>query len=155
MKTTLITPAEVLALAFSPVEYRQEELVGQTVIEVAQARLLEPVFGPLYAVLGEAHYEDFTDEYIKPALAYSVRYLTLAERCAHVAAFGVVQGQTAYAKTAPQETLVLLRKQARSHAMTLLDRAVAHVESHPERFPEYDPEQNIGKRVLFKGGFIL
>ncbi len=69
MKTTLITPAEVLALAFSPVEYRQEELVGQTVIEVAQARLLEPVFGPLYAVLGEAHYEDFTDEYIKPALA--------------------------------------------------------------------------------------
>ncbi len=67
----------------------------------------------------------------------------------------MVQGQTAYAKTAPQETLVLLRKQARSHAMTLLDRAVAHVESHPERFPEYDPEQHIGKRVLFKGGFIL
>ena len=155
MKTTLITPAEVLALAFPPTECQREELVGTAVIEAARIRWLEPVLGPLCTVLEEERYRNFTDEYIKPALAYYVRYLVLAECSAHVATFGVVQGHTAYAKTAPQETLALLRKQARSLADTLLNKAVAHVEDHPEQFPEYDPEQNVGKRVLFKGGFIL
>lgn len=155
MKTTLITPAEVLALAFPSTECQREELVGETMIETARIRWLEPVLGALCAVLEEERYKDFTDEYIKPALAYYVRYLALAECSAHVATFGVVQGYTAYAKTAPQETLTLLRKQARSLADTLLNKAVAHVENDPERFPEYDPEQNVGKRVLFKGGFIL
>ena len=155
MNTLLISPAEVLALAFSSTEYQREELVGPSAIEAAQIKLLEPVFGSLYSVLHEERYANFVDEYIKPPLACYVRYLLLAECSAHAGAIGVIQAQTTYAKTAPKEILTLLRKQARDNADVLLKKAVNHVEAHPELFPEYDPRQNVGKRVLFKGGFIL
>ena len=40
-------------------------------------------------------------------------------------------------------------------ADTLLDKAIDYVENNPAMFPEYDPKENIRRRVLIKGGFIL
>lgn len=55
----------------------------------------------------------------------------------------------------PGQRLHRLRRQARNDADTLLDKAIDYVENNPAMFPEYDPKENIRRRVLIKGGFIL
>lgn len=155
MTTLLITPAEVLALAFPSAEYLREDTILPSKIETAQLRFLQPVFGPLYDRLGESRYGEFTDRYVKPALACYVRCLVIAGQGAAAGATGTMRPRTEYASDAGARTLTLMAAQARCDADTLLEQALRHVELHPDRFPEYDPERNIRKKILIKGGFIL
>lgn len=70
-------------------------------------------------------------------------------------AAGVRQNKSAYTEAVPDSRLHRLRRQARNDADTLLDKAIDYVENNPAMFPEYDPKENIRRRVLIKGGFIL
>ena len=75
MTDLLITAAEVLETAFPSNEYVPEGMIVPARIETAQLGFLRPVFGKLYDKLGEEPYAAFCRTYIKPALAYYVRYL--------------------------------------------------------------------------------
>lgn len=70
-------------------------------IETAQLGFLRPVFGKLYDKLGEEPYAAFCRTYIKPALAYYVRYLMVDEQCAAIGAAGVRQNKSAYTEAVP------------------------------------------------------
>ena len=155
MTDLLITAAEVLETAFPSNEYVPEGMIVPARIETAQLGFLRPVFGKLYDKLGEEPYAAFCRTYIKPALAYYVRYLMVDEQCAAIGAAGVRQNKSAYTEAVPDSRLHRLRRQARNDADTLLDKAIDYVENNPEMFPEYDPKENIRRRVLIKGGFIL
>ena len=155
MTDLLITAAEVLETAFPSNEYVPEGMIVPARIETAQLGFLRPVFGKLYDKLGEEPYAAFCRTYIKPALAYYVRYLMVDEQCAAIGAAGVRQNKSAYTEAVPDSRLHRLRRQARNDADTLLDKAIAYVENNPAMFPEYDPKENIRRRVLIKGGFIL
>ena len=147
MTDLLITAAEVLETAFPSNEYVPEGMIVPARIETAQLGFLRPVFGKLYDKLGEEPYAAFCRTYIKPALAYYVRYLMVDEQCAAIGAAGVRQNKSAYTEAVPDSRLHRLR--------TLLDKAIDYVENNPAMFPEYDPKENIRRRVLIKGGFIL
>ena len=151
MTDLLITAAEVLETAFPSNEYVPEGMIVPARIETAQLGFLRPVFGKL----GEEPYAAFCRTYIKPALAYYVRYLMVDEQCAAIGAAGVRQNKSAYTEAVPDSRLHRLRRQARNDADTLLDKAIDYVENNPAMFPEYDPKENIRRRVLIKGGFIL
>ena len=155
MTDLLITAAEVLETAFPSNEYVPEGMIFPARIETAQLGFLRPVFGKLYDKLGEEPYAAFCRTYIKPALAYYVRYLMVDEQCAAIGAAGVRQNKSAYTEAVPDSRLHRLRRQARNDADTLLDKAIDYVENNPAMFPEYDPKENIRRRVLIKGGFIL
>ena len=155
MTDLLITAAEVLETAFPSNEYVTEGMIVPARIETAQLGFLRPVFGKLYDKLGEEPYAAFCRTYIKPALAYYVRYLMVDEQCAAIGAAGVRQNKSAYTEAVPDSRLHRLRRQARNDADTLLDKAIDYVENNPAMFPEYDPKENIRRRVLIKGGFIL
>ena len=155
MTDLLITAAEVLETAFPSNEYVPEGMIVPARIETAQLGFLRPVFGKLYDKLGEEPYAAFCRTYIKPALAYYVRYLMVDEQCAAIGAAGVRQNKSAYKEAVPDSRLHRLRRQARNDADTLLDKAIDYVENNPAMFPEYDPKENIRRRVLIKGGFIL
>ena len=155
MTDLLITAAEVLETAFPSNEYVPEGMIVPARIETAQLGFLRPVFGKLYDKLGEEPYAAFCRTYIKPALAYYVRYLMVDEQCAAIGAAGVRQNKSAYTEAVPDSRLHRLRRQARTDADTLLDKAIDSVENNPALFPEYDPKENIRRRVLIKGGFIL
>ena len=155
MTDLLITAAEVLETAFPSNEYVPEGMIVPARIETAQLGVLRPVFGKLYDKLGEEPYAAFCRTYIKPALAYYVRYLMVDEQCAAIGAAGVRQNKSAYTEAVPDSRLHRLRRQARNDADTLLDKAIDYVENNPAMFPEYDPKENIRRRVLIKGGFIL
>ena len=155
MTDLLITAAEVLETAFPSNEYVPEGMIVPARIETAQLGFLRPVFGKLYDKLGEEPYAAFCRTYIKPALAYYVRYLMVDEQCAAIGAAGVRQNKSAYTEAVPDSRLHRLRRQARNDADTLLDKAIDYVENNPAMVPEYDPKENIRRRVLIKGGFIL
>lgn len=93
MTDLLITAAEVLETAFPSNEYVPEGMIVPARIETAQLGFLRPVFGKLYDKLGEEPYAAFCRTYIKPALAYYVRYLMVDEQCAAIGAAGVRQNQ--------------------------------------------------------------
>ena len=155
MTDLLITAAEVLETAFPWNEYVPEGMIVPARIETAQLGFLRPVFGKLYDKLGEEPYAAFCRTYIKPALAYYIRYLMVDEQCAAIGAAGIRQNKSAYTEAVPDSRLHRLRRQARNDADTLLDKAIDYVENNPAMFPEYDPKENIRRRVLIKGGFIL
>ena len=137
----LITPAEVLETAFPATEQFRDDLIRPTMIEVAQLQYLQPVFGALFDALEEERYSDFVSTYIKPPLAYYIRCMVIDE--------------LTYGSPASIRLQERLRRQARTTAERLLDRAVGVIEANPESFPEYDPEQNLRHCLLLKGGFIL
>ena len=139
----LITPAEVLETAFPATEQFRDDLIRPTMIEVAQLQYLQPVFGALFDALEEERYSDF------------VRCMVIDELTASVGTLGILQEKSDYGSPASIRLQERLRRQARTTAERLLDRAVGVIEANPESFPEYDPEQNLRHCLLLKGGFIL
>ncbi len=151
----LITPTEVLEIAFPATEQFREELIRPSLIEAAQLQHLKPIFGKLYDQLGESQYSAFTADYLKAPLAYYIRCMVIDEMWAAVGTTGILQGKTDYGSAASIRQQERLRRHARHTADRLLDRAIEQVESNPELFPEYEPDQNLRKTLLFKGGFVF
>ena len=78
-----------------------------------------------------------------------------SELTASVGTLGILQEKSDYGSPASIRLQERLRRQARTTAERLLDRAVGVIEANPESFPDYDPEQNLRHCLLLKGGFIL
>lgn len=71
----LITPAEVVELAFTPREIISHSSVRHLKIDVAQEHFIRPRFGDaLFEKFKEGEHSAFVDGFIKPALAHFVRY---------------------------------------------------------------------------------
>lgn len=81
----LITPAEVIRMAFTPREIISPESLRTLKIDIAQEHFIRPRFGDdmFQEMLNDNHY-DFVEEYIKPALAQFVRYGVIAEMAVRV-----------------------------------------------------------------------
>ncbi|MDL2319896.1 hypothetical protein LJC45_02050 [Alistipes sp. OttesenSCG-928-B03] len=152
---TLITPAEVAALAFTSAAEGDVSAISESAIAAAQQKFIKPVLNGLYAALEEGRYPELLVEYVKPALAQYVRYLVLSSVASHVGTAGVIQPRAATFATAPEKSLAALRRRARSDARTLMRRAVEHIETIAADYPEYDPAQNILNRVSIEAGVVL
>lgn len=155
MKRLLISPEEVLEIAFGTPEGLRPELVGDVRIETAQLKYLKPVFGALYDRLGEEAYAPFVTDYLKLPLALYIKALTIDNAAVTIGAMGVTQTETGYAVPGSPGQLARLRQQTRTEADILLRKAVEEVERHPERFPGYDPRENILNRISCRGGVAL
>ena len=72
--TTLVTPREVIDLAFADGGYLPPEAIGTADIAAAEARYLLPVTGPaLWQKLAEGEYPTLREEFAAPAAACAVR----------------------------------------------------------------------------------
>ncbi len=151
----LITPAEVLELAFPSNQFLPEEMILPAKIDTAQYRFLKPAFGNFYASLVEEQYESFLNRFVKPALAYYVRYLVIDDLCASTGTSGVLQVETDYAESASEKNMEKVKRQAKEDADILLKQALDYVAAHADQFPEYDVEQEKSRKVCMKGGFIF
>lgn len=155
MNTLLITPEEILEIAFSSTESAREELIGDIKIETAQLKYIRPVFGKLYDRLSESEYEQFVTDYLKLPLALYVKSLVIDETAVTIGAMGVTQPAPRYGVASSLKQLTRLKQQARREADRLLGRAVDYVEQYPALFPDYDPQENILRRITCKGGIAL
>ncbi len=151
----LITPSEVVELAFGGPDEVRDGMVNEAVIRSAQRKFIRPVLGTLCDALAEGNYADLLDDYIKPPLALYVKMLVLPALSAQTGGLGVVRYDGDGVEAVSDESVVRLRRRLRSDADALLRIAVERIEASPEKYPEYDVAGNVLHRVSLLGGVVI
>lgn len=152
---TLISPREVVEIAFAGSEPLNESSVGETVIMTAEQKFIRPVLGNLYDSLLNNLYPELLDEYIKAPLALYVKLLVLPSMAVHTGTMGIVQHHSKNMETSSRSQQSALESQTRASAMSLIKRAITHIELNPTRYPEYDGSQNILNKTSIEGHIVL
>ncbi len=88
----LISPEEVLGIAFVPDDSIKPENIRLARIEIAQIRYIRPAFGQeMYRNMILEKYNSFVSGYIKPALAHFIRYELIGELVVRASDQGVLK----------------------------------------------------------------
>jgi hypothetical protein len=151
----LITPAEVIDLAFSPHEPVSPWVVTDARIETAQLRFLAPALGGLYPALSLEKYENFLRERVKPALAHFVRSLILPQLVVRTSSEGILRNGPADSVPADDAAIARLRKDARRTAKSLLADTLEYLREHAGEFPEFTPAERRCRPAEVRGGVIV
>lgn len=152
---TLISPTQVVQLAFPPDACLPPEAVTEADIAAATQRYLIPVIGtPLFERLMAQDDRSFIDHYLAAPLALFTRLMIQPRLDIRTGRSGTTapkhDGTTPAAEDARREQYRSLRTEAR----TLLQRAVDRLDLYPKDFPEYDPEKNVLKRCSLDGKLV-
>ena len=152
---TLITPLQVLRLAFGGGDYLPPDSVTEADIAGAEQRHIVPVVGrALYEKLLEGSYAGFRDEYLAAPTAFFTRLALQSRLDISTGQCGTTAPKTACGQPAGEAALRALRRSLRTQARTLLRRAGEHLFAHRDEFPEYDPENDTLRRCTTDGGFV-
>ncbi|WP_307756658.1 hypothetical protein [uncultured Alistipes sp.] len=152
---TLITPAQVVALAFADGEYLAPETVSESDIAAAEQRYVVPVIGrALYEKLLAGTHADFAAEYLAAPLALFTRIAIQPRLDVRTGPCGTVAPHSAVYEPAGTQALRELQRSLRRQARALLRRAASHLEAYATDFPEYDPRNNILNRCQTDGSFV-
>ncbi|MBO7299986.1 MAG: hypothetical protein J6U53_01085 [Tidjanibacter sp.] len=157
---TILTPAEVLTIAFGTTHTLREGDVPEHTILATQRKFLRPVLGEAMfeEVVGDspsADIQELTARYLKTPLALYTASLLLPTIAMQVGAAGVVRVAGESFRAVDNRALSRLSRRLRSDASALLDSATDYLASHPDRYPLYDPKENIRERILLKGGIVV
>ena len=151
--TTLVTPREVIDLAFADGGYLPPEAIGTVDIAAAEARYLLPVTGPaLWQKLAEGEYPTLREEFAAPAAACAVRVAMQPALDLHGGAGGTTVTKSSACQPAGQQQLAASHRALRNRLSALLHALSDHLDAHPSDYPEYAPEKNVLHRVLIAGG---
>ena len=152
---TLVTPLQVLKLAFGEGEYLPPEIIAEADIAGAEQRHIVPVVGrALYEKLLAGSYPDFRTEYLASPAALFTRAVLQPRLDVRTGQCGTTAPKSAYAQPAGDTARRHLRRALLAQARTLLHRAAEHLRAHRDEFPEYDPENDLFKRCTTDGGFV-
>ena len=152
---TLITPLQVLRLAFGEGEYLPPESVTEADIAAAERRYLVPVIGlTLYEKLLGGACADFRTGYLEAPAALFTRAVLQSRLDVRTGQCGTVAPKSAAYQPAGTQALRELQRSLHRQARTLLRRAAEHLETHAAEFPEYDPHENILNRCTTDGNFV-
>lgn len=155
MIRSLITPKQVIELAFSAGNALSPTSIKESKIIAAQEKYLRPVLGKLYDALLEGNYPELLEDYLRPALAHYVRYAIIPDISLRLNDKGVQMPFSDHANAASDKQRAELRQQDREDADVLLDMAVRYISEHRDRYSEYTPQKNGRSRTLINGGVIL
>lgn len=155
MANNIISPPEVVALAFSDGGYVAPEAVGEVDITSAIERWIKPVVGEalLEAVQG-GEYAELRDEYLRPAVAAYVRLMLQPRLNVATSQLGLYTPNSSHQKAADEASRRELIRSLRMRASTLLRRLSAYLEQNKESIKEYSSKDNILNRCSYDGGFI-
>ena len=152
---TLITPSQVLALAFNGGEYLSQSAISEADIIAATARYLQPVMGQeLLEALQDEEYEQLLVQYVAPALAFAVRNLIQPSLTLRTGDSGVTAPKTGASAVAEKHALIEMMHSIKSRMRELIARLSDHLNSHADSYPEYNPMSNILNRCSIDGGLV-
>ena len=152
---TLVTPLQVLKLAFGEGEYLPPEIIAEADIAGAEQRHIVPVVGrALYEKLLTGSYPDFRTEYLASPAALFTRAVLQPRLDVRTGQCGTTAPKSAYAQPAGDTARRHLRRGTRAE-----ERRVGHGcgyrrSAHQDKLPEYDPENDIFNRCTTDGGFV-
>jgi len=152
---TLITPLQVLELAFGDEAYLPPQHVAEADIAAAEERHIVPVIGrALHAKLLDGGYPELVADYLAaPAalftrLAIQPRLDIRTDRC------GTTAPKSSWSQPAAAEARQALLRSLRTTARALLRRASEHLRETRRSYPEYDPDCDITCRCTTDGAFV-
>lgn len=156
----LVSPAEVLTIAFGTTHTLRESDVPDHTILAAERKFLLPVLGVEFfdRLVGEEPTtadRAFAENYLKMPLALYVASLLLPTIALQVGAAGVVRVAGESFRAADERCVVRLCRRLRSDAGALLDSATDYLAAHPDLYPLYQPQNNVRKRISLNGGVIV
>ena len=147
---TLVTPQQVINLAFVPEGVMTDTKITIADIAIAESRYLLPIIGEaLYNTLISNRYTVLRDEYIAPMVAAWTRYVAeplMAERLG----IGYDNDYSEADNDARNAILVRLRR----NASTLSRRLSNYLNAHSNEFPEYNPTNNHLNYCTIDGGIV-
>ncbi len=152
---TLISPVQVLRLAFPEGGYLPPETVTEADIAAAEQRYLRPVLGAaLHERLLAGAEADFTADCLAPCAALAVRLLVGPRLDLQATRIGTLAPKSDCG-TPPDAAPLRERQRAlRAELRSLLRRAAERLAAEPARFPDYDPDANVLNRCTTDGGFV-
>ena len=137
----LITAQEVINLAFTDRNFLPGKILDSQ-IKVAQEGFMLPALGDnLYTLLTTAVPSGsnaiLVNDYLKPALAWFVRYVILPEIGVHASNTGVQVVTPNGSQTASDKQAGTLREQAKANGDILLGVALRYIEQNPQLYPAF------------------
>lgn len=150
----LITSQEAVELAFEGTYGITPDRIGRATVIAAQQKYIRPVLGKLYGRIESGAYPELLEK-VKPVLAHYVKSLLIPQLAVSVGNGGVTAVKGQYFESADQEKTAALRENIRSEACAMMRDLVEHIEENRERYPEYDPADNILNRTSICSGIIL
>lgn len=148
----LITAQEVIDLAFAENSNMMAESISDTSIRIAEIKYIRPAFGAMYTLLADK-YADYTNDYVKPALAYFVKCEIVSSIAIDMSNSGVAVANPQYQSAATDKQRQRLYDSEMSKAKTLLDFALEYIATHSEEFPDFSGEAP--KKHHRVGGILL
>lgn len=134
MNRLLISPNEVIELAYSPSEQVRPEQISASVIKQAQQKYIKPKLNGVFDAIGEGRYYTLLDSYVKPALAHYVKYLLMPSQNSYLM---MLASGTERGESVSRESFYAMKHEALSRANTLRDMCVSVIEANPDLYPEY------------------
>lgn len=151
----IITPAEVLTLAFSDGEYLPSDSISSGDIAVATQRWIRPVVGAeLLQAVAQGEYRELGESYLKPAIAYFTRLLLQPRLNASTSAMGLSVAASSTHRAADSAARQDLHSALRARAMAQREALSRYLDDHAHEIAEYDAESNILHRCRCDGGFV-
>ncbi|MBQ7310587.1 MAG: hypothetical protein IJW88_03570 [Alistipes sp.] len=149
----LITPEQVVSLAFSDAEYISVATISDSDIDAATNRYILPIVGQsLVDALLEQNYSALLEQYVAPALAFAVRHSIQPTLNLRTADSGLLAPRTDNYTTPSQRAVITYRSSIKNRMRELLCRLSDHLNS--AEYEEYNPKQNILNRCSIDGGFV-
>lgn len=145
---TLITPADVIRMAFTAQEGYRENVITEADICAAESLYIIPMIGEaLYKKLHAGSYADLLEGYVAPALAAWTRYIVeplLAARCC--------EGHLPTMSAVECEILREVLRCRRRIAEALSRRLTHHLDGGS--YTEYKSDANPKNRCNINGGIV-
>lgn len=152
MELNFLTPAEVIAIAFSDGGYISEDVILEEDILWAAQRWVEPVVGEgVIEAVGRGEYESLRPLLIS-AIAYFTRYQVQPRLNAMTSQLGLTVATVCSHSPAEESLRGEHRRALWQRARTALDVLSRWVDDHAAEIKEYDPSQNILHRISLGGG---
>lgn len=153
--SALITPQEVIDIAFAANTNMSPDSISEVVIHIAERKYIKPALGNLYEELHTKEYQKFAEEYIKPALAYFVKCEIMPSLAVSLSNNGLALASPQYMATATDKQRQMLYDSELHKANLLLNEAIEYIHKHVEKFPMFDNNGVQQKHKTSNCGFIL
>jgi len=168
----LISPSEVIAICFTN-DNTDASLIGAHFVEIAQEEHIRPALAWGETQATESLYQEIVDQnnsltlsvpnallletYIKPALAFYVKYELLSDMSINTTSAGLMQNFTDHSNQATDAQRGDLKTQVKSHAKTLLDKMTRFIEDTDtlNDYPKYSSSSNVTNSASVVGGVIM
>jgi hypothetical protein len=155
MKTNIISPSEVVAVAFSDGAYLPPEVIAEEDIAVAVARWITPVVGEgVLQAVAEGKYPELKSDYLLPAIAHHTRLLVQPRLNCATTPMGATVVGTSTQRLPTDPMLRGLMRSLRERARHSLKRLSAYMDASSEQIAEYKTKCNVLKRCSCDGGFV-